>query len=115
MAGRCLTVIVLSNVPEAVKGYTSAYFIQVSPGVFVGKVSAKVRDLLWDKLSGLTGIGAASLVHSNDSEQGFVIRTRMSNYEDVDFDGITLIEHHPYNRATRLGLRRLDSAPDLEN
>lgn len=108
MARKGLTVIVLSNVPKSLKGYTSAYFVETSPGMFVGRVTARVRELLWEKIIATKKLGAATMVHTDDSEQGFTIVTNMSRYESVDFDGVTLVEHHPFNRSTRLGNRRLE-------
>src|SRR3712207_6948019 len=41
---------------------------------FVGKVSAMVRDRLWERVCrGMKG-GAGMLVHSSDTEQGFAMR-----------------------------------------
>lgn len=102
-----LSVIILSNVPQSVKGYASVYFVQVSPGVYVGNVSARVRELLWSKLLSTKKLGAATMIYTDDSEQGFHIETHMSHHSAVDFDGIDLIEYTMENRASRLGDRRL--------
>lgn len=102
-----LTVIVLSNVPESVRGYTSVYFVEVQPCVYVGRVSKLVRDRLWETVVNNKQFGAATMVYTDDSEQGYRIETHRSRYVAQNFDGIHLIERKATNRSSRLGGKRL--------
>ncbi|CAM5243609.1 type I-E CRISPR-associated endoribonuclease Cas2e [Streptomyces hirsutus] len=62
------------------------------PGIFVGSVSARVRDELWNAVTEVVGNGAAVLVHPAATEQGYAIRTAGTRRRvPVDFDGLTLI------------------------
>jgi CRISPR-associated protein Cas2 len=66
--------------------------IEVDTGVFVGTVSATVRDLLWAKCLERAEGGRCCLVHRSNNEQGFALR--MHGYGDRavrDFDGLFLI------------------------
>jgi len=59
--------------------------------VFVGDVSALVRDKLWELVEGKARDGAAVLVYSMDTEQSFAMRVHGDPTRDiVEFDGLYL-------------------------
>jgi CRISPR-associated protein Cas2 len=88
-----MTVIVLERVQINVRGELSRWMLEPKTGVFVGRVSALVRDKLWDLICEKTGKGAALLVYHTDTEQGFVIRTfRDTKRSLIDLDGLLLIQ-----------------------
>ncbi len=105
-----MIVLILERVPASLRGELTRWLLETRPGVFVGRVSAMVRDKLWDKVcedaapsrarraaSGGAGAGAggsgAMLVHSADNEQGFAIRYYGDTIRSVvDFEGLTLIK-----------------------
>lgn len=85
-------VLATTAVPDSLRGALSRWTIEVTPGIFVGTVSARVRDELWHAASAVVGDGAAVLVHPAATEQGFAIRTAGTRRRHpVDFDGLTLI------------------------
>ncbi len=43
-----MVVMILERVPESVRGELSLWMIEPKAGVFVGNLSALVRDKLWD-------------------------------------------------------------------
>ncbi|MGW4151416.1 type I-E CRISPR-associated endoribonuclease Cas2e [Streptomyces albogriseolus] len=70
----------------------SRWTSEVVPGIFVGSVSARVRDELWNAVTEVVGTGAALLLHPATTEQGYAIRTAGTRRRvPVDFDGLTLI------------------------
>ncbi len=87
-----MVIIFLERVPASLRGELTRWMLELSPGVFVGRVSGMVRDKLWEMVCARMKEGAGLLVHSADTEQGFAIRfwggTRRSV---VDFDGLALI------------------------
>jgi CRISPR-associated protein Cas2 len=88
------SMIVLSTtaVPDHLRGALSRWLIEVMPGMYVGTVSARVRDELWKAVVGSVGDGAAVLVHPDNTEQGFSLRTTGDRRrQPVDFDGLTLV------------------------
>ncbi len=95
-----LVVLATTAVPDHLRGALSRWMIEVTPGMFVGTLSAKVRDELWNAASSVVGDGAAVLIHPDDTEQGFSLRTAGARRRrPVDFDGLTLVamspnEHH---------------------
>ncbi|MFC4057636.1 type I-E CRISPR-associated endoribonuclease Cas2e [Planomonospora corallina] len=87
-----MIVISTTAVPDHVGGALSRWLIEPCPGLFVGTVSARVRDELWSAVSANVGDGMAVLVHPADTEQGFLIRTAGQRRRHVvDFDGLQLI------------------------
>jgi CRISPR-associated protein Cas2 len=87
-----MVVIATTAVPESLRGALSRWTLEVTPGIFVGTVSARVRDQLWDATAAVVGDGAAVLVHPAANEQGFALRTAGTRRRHpADFDGLTLI------------------------
>ena len=87
-----MLVMVLETVPTGLRGELTRWMIEPHPGVFVGHVSALVRDRLWQKCcAGLKGGGIVQ-VWSTNNEQRFQMRMFGSTRREmVDFDGLQLI------------------------
>ncbi|MDX3388369.1 type I-E CRISPR-associated endoribonuclease Cas2e, partial [Streptomyces niveiscabiei] len=45
-----MTVIVLANCPAGLRGFLTRWLLEISPGVFLGAPSARVRDILWEEV-----------------------------------------------------------------
>ncbi|MFJ3446119.1 type I-E CRISPR-associated endoribonuclease Cas2e [Streptomyces sp. NPDC086081] len=87
-----MVVIATTAVPDHLRGALSRWTSEVVPGIFVGSVSARVRDQLWHAVTEVVGNGAAVLVHPAPTEQGYAIRTAGARRRiPDDFDGLTLI------------------------
>lgn len=87
-----MLVIATTAVPDHLRGALSRWTIEVVPGIFVGTVSARVRDELWESVAEEVGDGAAVLVHPAATEQGYEIRTAGTRRRiPEDFDGLTLM------------------------
>lgn len=87
-----MVVIVLEKVPRGLRGELTRWLVELDTGVFVGQLSATVRDLLWEKVTAKAGEGRCALAYSTNNEQGFAVR--LSGYRDRilrDFDGISLV------------------------
>ncbi|MFE3518955.1 type I-E CRISPR-associated endoribonuclease Cas2e [Streptomyces sp. NPDC059166] len=87
-----MLVIATTAVPDHLRGALSRWTSEVVPGIFVGSVSARVRDQLWKAVTETVGNGAAVLVHPAPTEQGYAVRTAGTRRRvPADFDGLTLI------------------------
>jgi CRISPR-associated protein Cas2 len=87
-----MVVISTTAIPAHVGGALSRWLIEPTPGLYVGTVSARVRDELWSAVSASVGEGIAVLIHPADTEQGFAIRTAGRRRRHViDLDGLQLI------------------------
>jgi CRISPR-associated protein Cas2 len=91
-----LTVISTTAVPDHVRGALSRWMLESAPGLYVGTLSAKVREELWSVVAASVADGAAVLIHPADNEQRFSIRTAGERRRaSIDFDGLTLIALNP--------------------
>ncbi|MGW1539790.1 type I-E CRISPR-associated endoribonuclease Cas2e [Streptomyces sp. NPDC002309] len=87
-----MIVISATAVPDHLRGALTRWLLEVTPELYVGTVSAKVRDELWAAVTACADGGVAVLVHPDNNEQGFHLRTTGSQRrEPLDFDGLTLI------------------------
>lgn len=91
-----MTVIVLERVTPGLRGRLTRWLAEVHPGVFVGRVSPRVREKLWGLVQGARRLGACTLVHDAPNEQGFCLLTAGDpSREAVDFDGLLLLRRPP--------------------
>jgi CRISPR-associated protein Cas2 len=65
--------------------------MEISAGVYVGHVSARVRELLWLRIVDDIGRGRAIMVHSVRGEQRLSFRVHNHEWEPVDFEGLRLM------------------------
>lgn len=87
-----MIIVVLSVVPPKLRGHLTRWLFEIAPCVYVGKVSARVRDLLWEQISENLGTdGRAVMVYPANNEQGLEFRTRGHEWQPVDYDGLKLI------------------------
>lgn len=83
---------VLENVPTSLRGELTRWMIEIQTGVFVGTVSALVRDLLWAKCATKMEEGRCCQIYRTNNEQGFSIRMLGDSTRDVvDLDGLFLV------------------------
>lgn len=86
-----MIVIVLSACPEGLRGDLSKWLLEISAGVFVGAVTARVRELLWERVVELAKDGRAIMVHTAKGEQKMAFRVHRNQWLPVDMDGVSLI------------------------
>ncbi|GHI41126.1 type I-E CRISPR-associated endoribonuclease Cas2e [Streptomyces violascens] len=87
-----MTVIVLTNCPTGLRGLLTRWLLEISPGVFIGSPSARIRDVLWEEVRQYANQGRALLVHTTNTEQGFTFRTHEHAWNPVNHEGLTLIQ-----------------------
>ncbi len=86
-----MIVIVLTATPAGLRGFLTRWFLEISPGVFVGHASARVRDRAWLRIVEMVGRGRAILVYSTSGEQRLAFRVHGHDWHPVDFEGIQLM------------------------
>ena len=105
-----MTVLILERVPATLRGELSRWMIEPRTGVFVGKVSAMVRERLWDKARLGAKSGAGMLLYSSQTEQGFSARSFGETARDlVDWEGLTLVY-----TPKRVGKEKEDKTANIE-
>lgn len=90
-----MIVIVVTACPSGLRGYISRWLLEVSPGVFVGHASARVRERLWANVAEMIGTGRALLVYSVRGEQKLAFEVLHHDWVPESFDGLQLIRRPP--------------------
>lgn len=83
--------LVLTACPAGLRGFLTRWLMEISAGVFVGRVSARVREQLWTRVEEMAKDGRVIMVHSVDSEQGLDFRVLRHDWEPVDLDGLRVM------------------------
>lgn len=86
-----MIVLVVTACPAGLRGDLSKWLVELTAGVFVGRPSARIRDLLWQRTTELCKDGRALLVYSAANEQGMEFRTHRHHWQPTDFDGVSLM------------------------
>lgn len=89
-----MIILILENAPAGLKGHVSQILFRLRTDVFIGNVSAMVRDELWIAVE--TGIrkGFALMAFSSNTEQGFSLKIcgSSTNVQKLfDLEGILLV------------------------
>lgn len=88
-----MVVMVLEKVTPSLRGELSRWLIEVSSGVYVGHVTARVRDRLWTKCADRRGAGRVFQAWNTNNEQRFSMRLSGSKTRRiVDWEGVLLVE-----------------------
>lgn len=87
-----MIVLMMERVPTGLRGELSRWMIEPKTNVFVGRMSARVRDKLWETTCQKSKSGAALMVYPARTEQGFAIRTwGDTSRQIVDYEGLLLV------------------------
>lgn len=88
-----MVVMILERVPTSLRGELSRWLIEPQSGVFIGHVTAMVREKLWQKCTKQARAGGVVQAWSTNNEQRFQIRTYgITSRLVVETEGLQLIE-----------------------
>ena len=84
-------VLQVESVPDHLRGYLERFLQETRTGLYVGTVSARVADHLWQVVLLYAGPGDALMVRPDNSEAGYTVVAREhERWRLVDHDGWTL-------------------------
>lgn len=86
-----MIVVTLEKCPLALRGDLTKWLQEISPGVYVGQVSARVRDRLWERICDEAKSGRATMVYAARNEQRYDFRVHNALWEPVEYDGLKLM------------------------
>lgn len=86
-------VLILTACPPGLRGYLTRWLLEASPRVFVGRLSARVRENLWDLVVAERKQGKALLIYSTNNEQGYAVRSAGHKWNPIELEGMTLLQH----------------------
>ncbi len=101
-----MIVMILEKVTTGLRGELTRWLIEPHSGIFVGHVSARVREALWDKCIQRKRGGGVIQIWSTNSEQRFAIRMQGDTSRNlVEVEGLQLIKiPGEFPKADRLNL-----------
>ena len=91
-----MIVIVTENVPPRLRGRLGLWLVEVRAGVYVGDVSRRVREMIWNNLEEGIDQGNVVMAWTSNNESGFDFLTLGENRRiPVEMDGIKLVSFLP--------------------
>lgn len=102
-----MIVVTLTDCPAALRGDLTKWLQEINTGVYVGQVSARVRDEIWKRVKNSAKSGRATMVFSTNNEQRMDFRIHNTSWEPIDFDGLKLILRPSPARIKKLSELRI--------
>ena len=91
-----MLVVVTESVTDRLRGRLAIWLLEVRAGVYVGNVSRKIREMIWEQINTLAEEGNVVMAWSTNTESGFDFQTYGENRrEPIDFDGLRLVKFKP--------------------
>jgi CRISPR-associated protein Cas2 len=91
-----MVVVVTEDVPPRLRGRLAVWLLEIRAGVYVGDVTRRVREMLWEQVTSLVEDGNAVIAWSSPHESGFEFQTCGANRRvPVEFEGLRLVRFAP--------------------
>ena len=91
-----MLVIVTEAVPPRLRGRLAIWLLEIRAGVYVGDVSKRIREMIWEQVSMLAEDGNVAMAWATNTESGFDFQTFGKNRRiPVDYDGLRLVSFLP--------------------
>lgn len=88
--------VVTENVPPRLRGRLAIWLLEVRAGVYIGDVSRRTREMIWEQLMHGCEDGTVVMAWASSHESGYEFQTLgPSRRLPVEFDGLMLVEFHP--------------------
>lgn len=87
-----MIVLSITNCPPSLRGDLSKWLNEINTGVYIGKLSGRVREELWERICENIRDGQATMIYSAANAQGFNILVHNTSWKPTDYDGITLMK-----------------------
>ena len=91
-----MLVVVTENVPPRLRGRLAVWLLEIRAGVYVGEVSRRIREMVWEQVSLLAETGNVAMAWATNTESGFDFQTFGENRRvPIDYDGLRLVSFMP--------------------
>jgi len=88
--------VVTENVPPRLRGRLAIWLLEIRAGVYVGDVSRRIREMIWQQITQLADEGNVVMAWATNTESGFDFQTWGENRRmPVDYDGLRLVNFLP--------------------
>jgi CRISPR-associated protein Cas2 len=91
-----MIVMVIERCSKSKRGQLTRWLVEFKTGVFVGQVSARVREKLWDMIcEDIEGKEGVILIYNtSETEQGFMVKSYgTTDRIPVDIEGLVLSKY----------------------
>jgi len=93
-------VVVTENVPPRLRGRIAIWLLEVRAGVYIGDVSKRTREMIWQQLGVGCEAGSVIMAWASSHESGYEFLTLGQNRRlPVEFDGLQLVAFAPQSVA----------------
>lgn len=91
-----MMVIVVENAPPRLRGRLAVWLLEIRAGVYVGKYSRRVREMIWKQIIEGLGEGNAVIAWTSNAESGFDFMTAGQNRRiPLEMDGVKMVSFLP--------------------
>jgi len=98
-----MLVIVVENVPPRLRGRLAIWLLEVRAGIYIGKTSRRVQEMIWSQVFDGIGDGNAVMVWTTNSESGYDFLTLGANRRiPKEMEGLKLVSFLPENHGDDL-------------
>ena len=92
--------VVTENIPPRLRGRLAIWLLEVRAGVYIGDVSRRTREMLWEQLEAGHEDGNVVMAWASNNESGYEFQTLGPNRRTpIDYDGLRLVAFHPLEKA----------------
>lgn len=96
-----MLVIVVENVPPRLRGRLALWLVEMRAGVYVGKVSHRIREMIWSHIEKGVDNGNAVMAWTTNTESGYDFLTLGPNRRTPkEMDGLKLVSFLPENNKS---------------
>ena len=108
-----MLVIVVEAAPPRLRGRLAVWLLEVHAGVYVGDLSVKVREMIWQQVIAGIEDGSAVMAWSTNTEQGFDFTTVGGNRRvPLELDGVKLVSFLPLTGGESVSVINRDDEDD---
>ncbi|MNJ69391.1 CRISPR-associated endoribonuclease Cas2 [compost metagenome] len=92
--------VVAENIPPRLRGRLAIWLLEVRAGVYIGDVSRRTREMIWEQLEAGHEDGSVVMAWASNSESGYEFQTLGPNRRmPIDYDGLRLVAFHPLEKT----------------
>ncbi|MBR7887426.1 type I-E CRISPR-associated endoribonuclease Cas2 [Marinomonas sp. A79] len=93
-----MLVVVTEGVPPRLRGRLAVWLLEIRAGVYVGDVTRRVREMIWEQVEVLADNGNIVMAWATNTESGFDFISYGENRRmPIDLDGLRLVTFTPNN------------------
>ena len=93
--------VVTENVHPRLRGRLAVWLLEIRAGVYVGDVSQRIREMIWEQINFLADEGNVVMAWTTNTESGFDFVTYGENRRmPIDLDGLRLVKFLPIDNES---------------